>query len=66
MRHLIEGVAVPITNPARSIVDCFRYWGKVGLDVAMEGLRRRATINESRGIRFTLVETAHERAQMER
>ena len=38
-RHLIEGVAVPITNPARSIVDCFRYRGKVGLDVAMEGLR---------------------------
>ena len=37
--HLIEGVAVPITNPARSIVDCFRYRGKVGLDVAMEGLR---------------------------
>jgi uncharacterized repeat protein (TIGR03803 family) len=28
--------------------------------------RRRATINESRGIRFTLVEAAHERAQMER
>jgi len=39
VRHLIEGVAVPITNPARSIVDCFRYRGKVGLDVAMEGLR---------------------------
>ncbi len=38
-RHLIEGVDVPITNPARSIVDCFRYRGKVGLDVAMEGLR---------------------------
>ena len=38
-RHVIEGVAVPITNPARSIVDCFRYRGKVGLDVAMEGLR---------------------------
>jgi hypothetical protein len=38
-RHLIEGVAVPITNPARSIVDCFRYRGKVGLDVAIEGLR---------------------------
>ena len=39
VRHLIEGVAVPITNPAKSIVDCFRYRGKVGLDVAMEGLR---------------------------
>lgn len=39
MRHRIEGVEVPITEPARTIVDCFRYRAKVGLDVAMEGLR---------------------------
>jgi len=38
-RHRIEGIEVPITNPARTIVDCFRYRTKVGLDVAMEGLR---------------------------
>lgn len=38
-RHNIEGVDVAITNPARTIVDCFRYRTKVGLDVAMEGLR---------------------------
>ena len=38
-RHRIESVEVPITNPARTIVDCFRYRTKVGLDVAMEGLR---------------------------
>jgi predicted transcriptional regulator of viral defense system len=37
-RHRIEGVDVPMTNPARTIV-CFRYRTKVGLDVAMEGLR---------------------------
>ncbi|NEJ20683.1 transcriptional regulator [Rhizobium leguminosarum] len=49
-RHRIEGVEVPITNPARSIVDCFRYRAKVGLDVAMEGLReglrRRKTTSD--------------------
>ncbi len=50
-RHRIEGVEVVITNPARSIVDCFRYRSKVGIDVAMEGLReglrqRRATSDE--------------------
>lgn len=39
VRHRIEGVEVPITEPARTIVDCFRYRAKVGLDVAMEGLR---------------------------
>jgi predicted transcriptional regulator of viral defense system len=35
----IDGVEVAVTDPARTIVDCFRYRGKVGLDVAMEGLR---------------------------
>jgi predicted transcriptional regulator of viral defense system len=35
----VDGVEVAVTDPARTIVDCFRYRGKVGLDVAMEGLR---------------------------
>jgi len=39
VRHGIEGVEVPITEPARTIVDCFRYRAKVGIDIAMEGLR---------------------------
>jgi len=38
-RHRIEGIEVPITDPARTIVDCFRYRAKIGLDVALEGLR---------------------------
>lgn len=38
-RHRIENVDVPITNPAKTIVDGFRYRTKIGLDVAMEGLR---------------------------
>jgi predicted transcriptional regulator of viral defense system len=38
-RHRVEGVEVAITDPARTIVDCFRYRAKVGIDVAMEGLR---------------------------
>jgi predicted transcriptional regulator of viral defense system len=37
--HRIAGVKVAITTPARTIVDCFRYRSKVGLDVALEGLR---------------------------
>lgn len=39
VRERIEGIEVPVTEPARTIVDCFRYRAKVGLDVAMEGLR---------------------------
>lgn len=47
----ILGVPVRITSPARTVVDCFRYRNKIGLDVAMEALReavrsRRALVSE--------------------
>lgn len=50
-RHEIEGVDVAVTSPARTVADCFRYRGKVGLDVAVEALRdyrrmRAGTIDE--------------------
>lgn len=38
-RHSIEAREVSITDPARTIVDCFRYRNKIGIDIAMEGLR---------------------------
>jgi predicted transcriptional regulator of viral defense system len=47
----IQGVPVRITSPARTVVDCFRYRNKFGLDVAIEALRdalvtRRAGVSE--------------------
>ena len=36
--HRIDGVPVPIFNPAKTVVDCFRFRKHVGLDVALEGL----------------------------
>jgi len=47
----VEGVPTRITSPARTIVDCFRYRNKIGLDVALEALRdglrsRIATVDE--------------------
>src|SRR6516225_5236712 len=39
-RYPIESRKVPITDPARTIVDCFRYRNKIGIDVAIEGLRQ--------------------------
>ena len=47
----IQGVPVHITSPARTVVDCFRYRNKIGLDVALEALRdalasRRASVTE--------------------
>ena len=37
--HTIDAVPVPIFDPAKSIVDCFRFRNAVGLDVALEALR---------------------------
>ena len=47
----IQGLPVQITSPARTVVDCFRYRNKIGLDVALEAMRevlatRRASIPE--------------------
>ena len=38
-RKRIDGVEVPFFNPARTVVDCFRFRNKIGLDVALEALR---------------------------
>lgn len=46
-RHRIEGVAVPVTTPGRTVVDLFRYRARAGrryqkspgLTLALEGLR---------------------------
>ena len=50
-RKRIDGVEVPIFNPARTVVDCFKFRNKIGLDVAIEALRegwreRRFTMDE--------------------
>lgn len=38
-RRNIDGVKVPVFNAARTVVDCFRFRNKIGLDVALEALR---------------------------
>lgn len=49
--HHLGGVDVPITSPARTVVDCFRHRNKLGIDVCVEALRdvlgkRMTTIGE--------------------
>jgi len=39
VKRSMLGAPVSITSPARTVVDCFRYRNKVGIDVAMEALR---------------------------
>ena len=38
-RHMIEGVTVKITDPAKTIVDCFRFRNKIGVDIAISAMR---------------------------
>jgi predicted transcriptional regulator of viral defense system len=49
--HPILGAPVRVTSPARTVVDCFRYRRKLGVDVALEALRealrtRKASVDE--------------------
>nr|WP_197441455.1 type IV toxin-antitoxin system AbiEi family antitoxin domain-containing protein [Thalassoglobus neptunius] len=49
--HQIDGVAVRIYTPAKTVADCFKFRNKIGLDVAIEALRdclreKRATRDE--------------------
>lgn len=37
--HLIDGVPVPITDPAKTVADCFKHRNKIGMDVTVEALR---------------------------
>lgn len=49
--HMIEGVEVKVYSPAKTVVDCFKYRNKIGLDVALEALNecwreRRCTMGD--------------------
>jgi len=37
--HNLHGIDVPITNPARTVADCFKHRKKVGLELCLEALR---------------------------
>lgn len=37
--HIIEGVPVNIFSPEKTLADCFKFRGKVGLDTAIEALK---------------------------
>lgn len=49
--HQIGGTIVAITNPARTVADCFKHRSKLGIDVCVEAVRetlhqQKATIAE--------------------
>jgi len=50
-RHTVDGVRIRVTSPARTVVDCFKFRNKIGVDVAVEALReyrrlRKGTVDE--------------------
>ncbi len=46
--HVIEGVGMRVHDPAKTVVDCFRYRNKIGTDVAIEGLREAVRQKKAR------------------
>lgn len=49
--HQIQGVTVRVYSPAKTVVDCFKFRNKIGLDVAREALKEslaqgKATVDE--------------------
>ncbi|UCZ57501.1 AbiEi antitoxin N-terminal domain-containing protein [Desulfurispirillum indicum] len=49
--HVVNGVLVKVYSPAKTVADCFKFRSKVGLDIAIEGLReawrsRKVTMDE--------------------
>lgn len=46
-------VQIPVTDVAKTIVDCFKYRNKIGIEIAIEALRqawleRKVTMDEIR------------------
>lgn len=39
-RHAVDGLTLQIYSEAKTVADCFRYRNKLGLDIALEALRR--------------------------
>lgn len=37
--HTIDGVVVRIYNPEKTLADCFKYRGKIGMDLVLESIR---------------------------
>lgn len=49
--HMIEGVAVRIYHPAKTVADCFKFRNRIGLEAAIEAVReclreRKATSDD--------------------
>lgn len=54
--HAIDGTAVKVFSPAKTVADCFKFRNKIGLDVALEALRE--TVRSRKATRDEIMEFA--------
>lgn len=57
--HAIDGVKVPVFDIEKTVVDCFRFRNRIGLDVALEAIRdylRRPGRNVDRLLHYAKVD----------
>ena len=52
----VEGSPMKITGPARTVVDCFRYRNKIGMDIALEALK--GSLQQKKTSRDEILRTA--------
>ena len=50
--HTVDGVSVPVFDPAKTVVDCFRFRQQVGFDVALEGLHNAVRSGKAKPARI--------------
>ena len=51
-RHLLDGVEVKIYSPEKTVVDCFKFRNKIGLDVAIDALKQCVQKYKRRPVHF--------------
>lgn len=37
--HMIDGVSIKIYSPEKTLVDCFKYRNKIGMDIVLEAIK---------------------------
>lgn len=53
--HTLDGTAIRVFDPAKTVADCFKYRHKIGMDIALEALRsyrRRTDFNVESLLRY--------------
>lgn len=68
--YIVENVPVRVTDPARTVIDCFRYRSSVGQNIAIEGLKevlrtRKATPTEIYSLASEMGQVARIRPYLE-